>query len=295
MGRTAYVPDELRSRPFSLEQARAYGLSFSALRGKSWRRIGSGLYCWTGLNDDPWQILAAWRDRLPHGAAFAGLTAAWLHGLGVDPLHPIEVAIPPKSDVRSRPGLLVRRCEQPDAVSFRDLPATGLRRTFADLSRRLAPVEVLVLADEALKLGLGRFHELAEHADSPMETRLRWLLMKAGLPAPEVQSDLHDDVGRFVARADLYYRSSQLVVEFDGGNHRERLVSDDRRQNALVGAGYRVLRFTSSDVYSRPESVVAQVRAGLSARDGGNVRNRAVDYARDGGNARNWRLGRIAT
>jgi len=27
------------------------------------------------------------------------------------------------------------------------------------------------------------------------------------------------------------------VIEFDGGNHRDRLVSDDRRQNSLVSAG----------------------------------------------------------
>jgi len=57
-----------------------------------------------------------------------------------------------------------------------------------------------------------------------------------------------------------------LVIEFDGGNHRDRLVSDDRRQNSLVSAGYRVLRFTVADVYGRPEAIVGQVRAGLFSR-----------------------------
>jgi very-short-patch-repair endonuclease len=93
-----------------------------------------------------------------------------------------------------------------------------------------------------------------------METRLRWLLLKAGLPPPEVQTVLYDDSGNFLARADLYYPQAHLVIEFDGGNHRDRLVSDDRRQNSLINAGYRILRFTSADIYGRPDSVAAQVR-----------------------------------
>ena len=72
-----------------------------------------------------------------------------------------------------------------------------------------------------------------------METRLRWLMFSAGLPRPDVQVDLHDAEGGFLGRADLYYPAARLVVEFDGGNHRERLVSDDRRQNLLIGAGFR--------------------------------------------------------
>jgi len=101
----------------------------------------------------------------------------------------------------------------------------------------------------------------AAPAESPMETRLRWLLIKGGLPMPEVQTDLYDGEGNFVGRADLYYPAAHLVIEFDGSNHRDRLVSDDRRQNALIEAGYRVLRFTAADVYGRPDAIVAEVRS----------------------------------
>jgi hypothetical protein len=41
--------------------------------------------------------------------------------------------------------------------------------------------------------------ELAAPAESPMEKRLRWLLMSNGLPRPEVQADLHDDAGHLSA------------------------------------------------------------------------------------------------
>ena len=106
---------------------------------------------------------------------------------------------------------------------------------------------------------------LAAPAESPMETRLRWLLIDPGLSRPEVQKDLRDGDGRFVGRADLYYPAARLVIEYDGGNHRDRLVDDDRRQNALVEAGYRLLRYTAPDLYQRPELIVTQVRKALPA------------------------------
>lgn len=102
---------------------------------------------------------------------------------------------------------------------------------------------------------------LAAPAESPMETRLRWLLIQAGLPRPEVQVRLYNASARFVGRVDLYYPEARLALEYDGGNHRERMVDDDRRQNALVNAGYRVLRFTATDIYGRAETIVSQVGA----------------------------------
>jgi hypothetical protein len=94
-----------------------------------------------------------------------------------------------------------------------------------------------------------------------MESRLRMLLVLAGLPRPEVQVSIHDDEGRFLGRPDLLYRPERLAIEYDGGNHRDRLVDDNRRQNGLVGAGFRLLRFTAADVYGTPESVVRSIRS----------------------------------
>jgi very-short-patch-repair endonuclease len=94
-----------------------------------------------------------------------------------------------------------------------------------------------------------------------METRLRWTLLQAGLPRPQVQTDLRDSDGRFLGRADLYYPQARLVIEYDGANHRDRLVEDDRRQNLLVTAGFRLLRFTAAD---RSEVITAQVQKALA-------------------------------
>ena len=92
-----------------------------------------------------------------------------------------------------------------------------------------------------------------------METRLRLELLNTRMPAPSVQTDLFDAAGQFLGRADLYYPDRRLVIEYDGENHRDRLVADLRRQNALVNAGYHVLRFTAADL-RMPGLVAAQVR-----------------------------------
>ncbi|HYU63666.1 MAG TPA: DUF559 domain-containing protein [Verrucomicrobiae bacterium] len=151
-----------------------------------------------------------------------------------------------------------------DVTTVRGLQATTVQGTLSDVCHRFPPVEALVVLDEALRKRLGRVSTplgmLAEAAESPMETRLRWLLLEAGLPRPEVQVELRDADARFVGRADLYYRQARLVIEYDGADHRDRLVEDNRRQNLLLNAGFRLLRFSAADLYQRPEMIKAQVR-----------------------------------
>jgi len=185
-------------------------------------------------------------------------------------VHPIEVAVPRSSGVRSRPGVVVFHSDiaVANATYVRDLPATTVERTLADLCRRLPDIDTLIVLDQALRKGFARLNTrlglLAEPAESPMETRLRWLLLNAGLPRPIVQAKLHDARGREIARADLYYPDARLVIEYDGTNHRDRLIDDNRRQNLLVDAGFQVLRFTAADLNQRPGAVAALVRAALS-------------------------------
>ncbi len=317
MGRKPFIPAQLTKKPFSLEEARKAGVTLSGLRGKAWRRLGAELYCWSGLREDPLLVLTAWRRVLPPESIFAGATAAWLLGLDMSPLDPIEIVVPVGSGVRSRGGLSVRYCaiSRNDISTVRGLRATTLRRTLIDLCLRLPAVEALVAIDMAVAAsltdpaGLVRYAEasngragarrlrslaaLSAPAESPMETRLRWLLIQSGLPHPEVQTNLHDSSQQFVGRADLYYPAARLVLEYDGGNHRERLVEDDRRQNLLINAGFRLLRFTAADIHRQPDVVVAQVRAALTptsdnARVAQNARNPGRTNARLDPKARNW-------
>jgi very-short-patch-repair endonuclease len=233
---------------------------------------------------------------LPPETVFVGATAAWLLGLDLEPTNPVEIAVPKSYGHRSRAGLLVSHDEIPPAevLTKRGLRATPLPRTLLRLCVQRPSVEALVAIDMAIKqrlidaATLGRYADVAggrrgaerlrslarlgAAAESPMETRLRWLLIQAGLPRPEVQANLRVGASRF--RADLYYPSARLILEYDGGNHRERLVEDDRRQNRLNNAGFQFLRFTAPDIYSRPGVTVAQVRAALDPKQAHSGRYR---------------------
>jgi len=233
--------------------------------------------------------IAEWQRVLPPEAVFVGPTVARIHGLDLGG-EEVDVAVPPNRGTRSRRALTVRHLALPaeDVITLGGVCVTTLHRTLRDICVLAPAVEALIALDMAIrsrrttKAALRRYVggvtglpgsrrlrrqiELAEPAESPMETRLRWLLISARLPRPEVQTDLYDDKGRFLGRADLYYPRARLVIEYDGGNHRDRLVADDRRQNLLATAGFRILRFTAVDIYQRADVVVSLVRTALGPR-----------------------------
>jgi hypothetical protein len=288
MGRVPFVPLELTRRPFTIEEARRAGLERWHLEGASWRRLGPEVYAWAGLGDSPAITLAAAALRLPVGTVFSGLTAAWLHGLDVQPCEPIDVTVPINGGISGRAGICVHRSSvsKREITTKHGLPTTTIERTLADLCLNLCLTEVVVLADTALHrrlTSISRLSVIAERfagypgvtalrevighsepaAESPMETRLRMLLVLAGLPRPAAQKSIHDKWGRFLGRPDLYYPDRKLGLEYDGGTHRTSLVDDNRRQNRLLAEGILLLRFTAADIYTRSEAVVEEVRITL--------------------------------
>jgi hypothetical protein len=241
MGPRPIIPQELKEGPFNLVEARSAGLTRRQLQGTSWRRISVEQYAWAGLRDALELILAAVHSRLPAEAAFSGGTAAWLHGLDTSPCDPVEAVVPDGCGVSARAGIAVSRANlaQGEVVVRRGLPTTSALSTVFDLGSRLPLIEAVVAVDMALKDGLVALPDLhrwtAEHcrskgirqfrrvvelaeplAESAMETRLRLLLVQAGLPQPQAQVPLRDDHGRFLGRADLYYPTHRLALEYDG-------------------------------------------------------------------------------
>jgi len=226
--------------------------------------------------------------RVPPTAAFSGLTAAWLHGLDVKPCDPIEVTVPEGQGISARSGMALRRAALPnaDVVRLRGFRSTSILRTLRDVSNRASITEAVVVADMAMHAGLTtpaalngylaastgvkgiralrRVAKYLEPAsESPMETRLRMLLVLSGLPRPEAQTPIHDSRRRLLGRPDLYYPVQKLGLEYDGGSHRTTLAEDNRRQNRLVDAGVRLLRFTAGDIFNSPQTVVTLVRSVL--------------------------------
>ena len=227
--------------------------------------------------------------RLPARAVFSGRTAAWLHGLDFAPCDPIEVSLPMNSQTSHLARVALRRSDfgEDEVSSVHALRVTSRVRTVADVARHVDVVEATVILDTALHrriVGKGQLQawidshpgfrgigvqrralELAEYrAESPMESRLRLLFIRAGLPRPSLQVPLYDSRGLFLARPDLYYPIHRLAIEYDGAIHRHSLAADNRRQNRLLEAGYRLLRFTAADVLSTPAETVRIVSRALA-------------------------------
>ena len=236
------------------------------------------------LEFGPLNEIDAVASRLPN-AVVSGRTAAWLHGIEL-PWKPIELTVP-DGHCSGRAGVLLRRAALPkaDIVTSHGFRATTPLRTVTDLGRKLKGAEGVIAIDMGLRQQLVSLDELESFlrrnhgakgiarlrtavrladpkAESPMETKLRLLICRAGLPRPECQVELFDAAGRFLARTDLYYRDQRLAIEYDGGTHRESLVYDNRRQNRLLEAGYRLLRFTSED-FRNADGIVAQVATAI--------------------------------
>ena len=101
--------------------------------------------------------------------------------------------------------------------------------------------------------------------DSGFERLVVARLREAGLPAPALQHEVV--VAGKTYRIDLAYPEARVAIELDGSVHLRRDVweADHGRQNALVLAGWTVLRFTWRDYLDRPADLVRHVAAALRA------------------------------
>lgn len=104
--------------------------------------------------------------------------------------------------------------------------------------------------------------------DSSVELELLSLLAKAGIPAPKSQFVVKHD-GRFVARVDNAWPDCRVLLEIDGYRYHSdprTFVNDRIRQNALVTAGYTVLRTTPTEIRNDGNSLCDTVKRALMRR-----------------------------
>jgi very-short-patch-repair endonuclease len=101
-----------------------------------------------------------------------------------------------------------------------------------------------------------------------METRSRLVLVLRGLPRPELQYNVYNELGEFVARLDMAYPLLKLAIEYDGRGHLTawQQQADARRLNRLDACGCSVLRLTSPDILHTPDATAAQVREAIARR-----------------------------
>lgn len=161
--------------------------------------------------------------------------------------------------------------------------AAGVKAGVAAADAALAAGRVtradLELALDVSRIGPGMADarltvELADGlSESPGESWARVLFASLGLPKPELQVEIKDERGRLVGRVDFLFRAQRTIVEFDGlvkyagSDGREALIAEKRREDALRGLGFQMVRPTWRDLYD-PEQLERAMRSAF-ARAGG--------------------------
>ncbi|MGN6299481.1 MAG: DUF559 domain-containing protein [Angustibacter sp.] len=246
-----------------------------------------------GLPDDLVTLCRAASLLLPDDAWFSHLTAAQLYDLPLTchgsrlPLHVTSKGPAPRIE-----GVAAHRSAVtvPTGRAF-GLPVSSPASTWSELAESLGVDDLVVVGDHLLRRrlasrraleativdragrrGVRRLQRalplLVAGADSPMETRLRLLLVRAGLPIPYVNRDVVED-GAWLARPDLSYPAQRIAIEYEGDQHRSdrrQWKSDKTRRRLLEDVGWLVIEVIDDDVYRTPELTVARVRAALAAR-----------------------------
>jgi very-short-patch-repair endonuclease len=221
------------------------------------------------------------------------LTAASIFGADVRRLDDLDVHVgfPKNQRIRKRPGLAVcqETLDPTDITRINGVQITTPLRTAFDGLRLLNGAERLVVADALTHLELVDLHELRRYfaskrrlrnlrigealldfaeplAESPMETRLRVVLLDGGLPKPTAQHEVRTRSGRLLGRLDLAYPEAKLGVEYDGADHWLQRREDDRRRAAIREEGWEVLVYSSDDIYKTPTSTSGEVARHRRAR-----------------------------
>ncbi|MEU1967868.1 type IV toxin-antitoxin system AbiEi family antitoxin domain-containing protein [Micromonospora sediminicola] len=270
----------------------AGGLSRGAIRHRveagRLSRLARGVY---GYADDETSRLRALFRRLPPDAVAGFHTGAGLHRFGAVRSERVHVIVPAGGVVPTIRGVAVHQSVLPigEVVEIAGIPCASAARCAVDLARVTRRADALPTLDLCLRVGAcgrdelrrevashvglrgvrqaDRLVELADpRAECRQESQLRLLLIDGGLPPPEPQLWVPDDV-MGIYRLDLGYRRQRVGVEYDGRSHfdPDRLHHDRARLNWLAEQGWRMRVYTAADLYRRPERILGAVRTLLLA------------------------------
>ena len=247
-------------------------------------RLLPGVYAAPAAADLPMTRLRAVRLWDPD-AVLTHYAAAWLTFWPT--LRRPHVDMATRHRVCRRAGYVsARRVVPPELVVDREgLRCTAPALTALDLVDRCGaePIDVLLRSRQAT---LAHLHDALAHSTgrrgnverrrlvlesrdnpwSPPERRVHVLLREAGITG--WIGNLRVEVSGHPYYVDIGFPIHRLAVEIDGREFHSgpaEFEQDRWRQNDLVNAGWRVLRFTARMVEETPHLVVATIREALAA------------------------------
>lgn len=294
MPRITPLPEEFTCGPFAYEYAVALGVGPGRLRGRDLSRPFRGVCSAGPVTSGAVALAIAYATRMPSDHCFSHLTAAALHGMRL-PEHAqrdrrIHVSAPSGSrsprprgvvghELDSTPvtlasGLRVTSpsdtwCQLASTLSLDDLIVMG-----DGLVRRLAPLASMQRLADAVAGYAGRrgvrrlrvaFEQVRPRTDSARETMVRLLIVRAGLPEPKINVTILNRYGAKIATGDMGYPDYRVLLEYDGGDHRENEEQynwDIDRLDEIMEEHWRVLRINKSHLRA-PVQLLARIRTAL--------------------------------
>lgn len=138
--------------------------------------------------------------------------------------------------------------------------ATGIKPADVELlAERYSRRRGIVQARKAIAL-------FDSGAQSPKESWLRIVLIEAGLPRPQTQIPVLDELGSAIAYLDMGWEDVKVAVEYDGEQHRvdrRQYTWDVRRLETIERLDWIVVRVLAAD---RPADIIRRVRAARARR-----------------------------
>lgn len=275
--------------PFTVADACAAGITPGLLRGPRYRQVLRGVHVRADVADCVQVRARAALLVHPPSAYASHETAAELLGVPVPPSSLTHVTVSARADRRPRDGLAVHLGGSGATAVVDGLKVSCGAGLFAELAGRLELVDLVVAADHLLARRWCTRAQLAAAAqrlrgvaravavraaalaavgsESPMESRLRVLLVLAGFPPPVVNGVVKGGAYRL----DLSWPMLRLAVEYDGQHHRGDLGQwgrDLRRREWLDAHEWRLVVVIASDLFRRPDVVLARVREAWGACGG---------------------------
>jgi len=249
--------------------------------GYGWTRLARGLHYQGPPTGDLCIRVLAWQRILRDTGAFTHLTSALLRGWWMPPLPaelPVWVVQSAAQNESERPGLkVIRRAVAPDTVLVDGVVHTRPAETLVHCALDMGVLDVVVMADSALRNGDVRLGELEAVArqrrrgapklrqalplldarsESPWESLLRVLHLVCGIDV-EPQREFYDASG-FVARADLWLVGTSMIHEYDGAVHltSDAQRSDLRRLRRLTNARLQRRGYVADDLLTRAGAIL---------------------------------------
>lgn len=284
-------------RLFTYAQGLAAGLRPAELRSKDYRQVIHGIYVHASVEPRPFErVEAALLVHRHDPRAYAShVSAARVYEVPLpERLSDEHVTVFHKQDRRRRRGVCPHLAPPSGLViTLYGIRVSAPAQVFLELASLLNLVELVVVGDalvrqsrvsaealvEAARTYTGRGAVLARRAasyvragvDSPMESRLRMMIVLAGLPEPAVNFQICYPDGRVRYRLDLSYPELKLAVEYDGRQHADDTVQwegDVERDYWFTEAGWVKVKVLAAGVFKRPEQTLLRIRAALLKRGG---------------------------